>query len=363
MPLPLPRPLRLAMLLCLSCAPSQVRPPQAPPASAASSASAGQAPRVPGGVLPRSARYADLVRSATELEGSARPPSSCLLMQTASDFRLQGELSSAVRPLPLPPEDLDEPLKSAAHVELLGAWGRHGDGNGKLALAAFTSSAPTPLAFALLLTDRGIALRSPSGSHVSPVDGLDLAGALATLSQVDPERRAGVFVTAEASVPLSELYRVLSGLTSSERQVTLAVSLAGNTALPLPLSATTKSVRCPDGLSATSEPEGSLPASAIVEALAPLKERAGDCLSRGDARGAAGGRLTLAMRIAESGHVQEACVSTDQLDDPGVAKCVIDVAGQLVFPRPNPGGVIDIELPISLQASPQPAQHATCGPP
>ncbi|MDB4985248.1 MAG: hypothetical protein JWN04_426 [Myxococcaceae bacterium] len=365
----MPRKLPLFTLLCLACGPA--RPPEgAPPQPAPvarDSLSARASPlHVASEVLAKDAHYADLVRAASELEGSTREPSSrpstCLLAQTGSDFRLRAELASAVRPLPLPPDDLDQSMKNAAHVELLSAWGRHGDGNGKLALAAFSSSAPTSTAFALLLTDRGLALRSPSGSTAAPLDELDLPRALSALATLDPARSANVFVAAEASFPLRELYRVLAGLGAAQRRVVLAVSLAPNTALPLPVSATAKVARCPDGLSATDAPEGSLPASELMAGIAPLKEHAADCLARGDARGAAGGRLRIAFRIAANGHVQEACIVSDQLDDAGVANCVIGLASQLRFAPPSPTGVLDLELPIALQASPQVVQNAVCGP-
>jgi hypothetical protein len=321
----------------------------------------GASARTPSETLPRSAVYADLVRSAGELEGAARPASSCLLGRDASDYRLRAELASAVRPLPQPASELDEVLKGVVHVELLSAWGRHGDGNGKLALVGFTRSAPTREAYALLVTSRGIALRSPSGSRVSPVDDLDRERALATLLKLDQSQEASVYVTAEAGVPVDDVYALLAALAPTGRNVVLAVSLTPNTTLPLPVSATAKVARCPDGLSATDRPEGSLPGAALLAGLQPLRERATDCLTRGDARGAAGGRLTVALRVAETGGVQEACIQRDELGDPGVLACVLDLAGQLSFAAPTPSGVIDIELPVALHAPSLPAPHPVCG--
>jgi hypothetical protein len=94
--------------------------------------------------------------------------------------------------------------------------------------------------------------------------------------------------------------------------------------------------------------------------IAPLKERAPDCLLRGDARGAAGGRLTIAFRVAADGRVQEACISSDELGDPGVAACVVDLARTLRFAPLAAGGVLDLELPILLRASSRAIQRAAC---
>lgn len=352
------RSLRLLTVLTLSsiaCAPAQrpaaSRKPRAETATAA--------PQVTD-QLSSEARFADLVRSAAELEARQRPGSGCLLAPLAGGgYQLRAELALAVRPLPLAPDDLDEALKSVERVELLSAWGRHGDGNGKLALVGFTASRPTAEAVALVMTDRGLSLRGASGSPVTPRDELTLTDALAALPAGDSST---VFVAAEAGRPVRELASVLEGLTQQGREVVLAVSLSLNTTLPLPTSATAKVTRCQEGLSATDAPEGSLPNEALSAGVAALRDGAPDCLLRGDARGAAGGRLSVALRVAANGRVQEACIASDQLGDPGVAACVIELAQALSFPPPSPTGVIDLELPIVLRPSPRPPQRALCGP-
>ena len=310
----------------------------------------------------RSASYAELVRSATELESATRETRTCLLQEVSSGYRLRAAVTSSVRPLPVPPDDLDEALKNADHVELLSAWGRYGDGNGKLALAAFTSGAPAHDALALLITDRGIALRSPSGSQIEPLDGLDVPHMLAALNKLDARSSASVFLAAEARVPLPQLYGVLTVLAEQQREVVLAVPLSTNTTLPLPASATAKAAFCGGGLSDTDAAEGRLPSGTLMAEVAPLREHAADCLSRGDARGAAGGKLSLALRVAPDGHVQEACITRDELADGAVLSCVIGLASQLRFTPPSPSGVVDLELPIVLRASPQAVQHPVCGP-
>lgn len=360
------RPLRVLTLLCFGCAPAHA--PVVTSLSAADAASTrGGAPATRPAteareVVRRKDSYAELVRSATELENAQRETRACLLQEVSSGYRLRAAVSSAVRPLPAPPEDLDEALKNAERVELLSAWGRYGDGNGKLALAAFTGSAPAHDALAVLLTDRGIALRGPSGSQVAPLDGLDVPRLLAALNALDARSSASVFLAAEARVPLTQVYGVLTALAEQQREVVLAVPLSSNTTLPLPASATAKVPLCGDGLSATDAAEGSLPAGTLMAEVAPLREHAADCLARGDARGAAGGKLSLALRVAADGHVQEACITRDELADAAVLSCVIGLASQLRFTPPSPSGVVDLELPIVLRASPQAVQHPTCGP-
>jgi hypothetical protein len=355
----MPRKLSLFTLLSLGCGATQ--PPPAPATVSAQAAGASTAESV-SDQLPRDARYADLVQRASELEAVVHDTLECLLLETAGGFRLRSELAAAVRPLPTPPDDLDEALKSSEHVELLSAWGRHGDGNGKLALAGFTRSAVRGEAVAWLLTDRGIALRTPSGSAGAPLDGLDLPAALAALASLDPNRQATVFLAAEGGRPLAELYRALDALGQQGAQVTLAAPLAPNTALPLPARAAARPSRCAEGLSDTTADEGSLPTSELLAGVAQLKQQAPECLSHGDARGAAGGRLSLAFRIGEDGRVQEACISQAELDDDAVLACVKELAGQLRFAAPAPRGVVDVELPIVLKGSSLPAQRAVCSP-
>ena len=83
-------------------------------------------------------------------------------------------------------------------------------------------------------------------------------------------------------------------------------------------------------------------------------------MSQGDARGAAGGRLSLGLRIDAGGRVENACVTEDKLGDPGVLACVLDLARKLSFAPPSRGGVIDVGLPIVLLPSGGPGQRQLC---
>lgn len=350
--------LALALVGCAHRAPQPPEPPRAqPPASEPSAVSTA---RVGSDLLPSDARFADLVHAADALESRASPAAGCLLEETPEGTHLRAELASAVRPLPAPPEDLDATLASATEIDILSVWGRHGTGGAPLALASFTATPPTRSALALLVTDRGLALRGPSGRGVVPRDALSteaLRGILAS----EPE--ATLFVAAEAGTPVRALYRTLEVIAQAGRPVALAVSLSPRTALPTAPAPRTPVARCASGLSTTEEPEGALPVSALTAGLAPLKQSAADCLTRGDARGAAGGRLSLALRVNASGRVQEACLAADELGDPGVASCVLDLARGLSFAPPSPRGVLDIELPMVLRPAPAPVQRPVCSPP
>ena len=347
----------LALPLLLGCGPKPVPSAPAPGVPSPSPQAAPAAMPPPTDALGADATYADLVRAARTLEGKAGAGAGCLLARRGAGFSLQAELGTAVRPLPDALRDLDPALEAAERVELLGAWGRHGDGSGRLALASFTTSPPTREAVALVLTDRGIALRGASTGTLPRRDALDLPRAVAALSQ-QPD--VTVFVAAEAGVPLRALHDVLDALATRGLAAVLSVVLAPDTKLPPPASASARVERCASGLPETSAPEGSLPVAAIVRAVAPLKERTADCLARGDARGAAGGRIVLALRVNESGRVQSSCVTDDQLGDPGVATCMLELARGLSFPPPSPAGVLDIELPLVLRPSTSSAQRPVC---
>jgi hypothetical protein len=340
------RPWPWLLVLSIACAPKPVATvtPAPPPA-----------PEPLGDRLPAEATYADLVRSAGALLDQERPPS-CLLAREPAGFQLRAELASSIRPLPSPADDLDLLLKQSEHAELLSAWGRHGDGSAKLALVSFTLAAPARDGVAILATDRGFAVRGASTSGLLPRDGLELDQAVAAIAQL-PD--AVVFVAAEARYPLAKLARLLAAL--SARQVTLATNLSADTTLrPRPPVRVT---RCPEGLPTTTDAEGALPVAVLREGVAPLAEAGGECLLRGDARGAAGGRLTVGLRIDGRGQIGHACVIRDELHDDAVAGCVIELAHRLSFPAPTPAGaVVDVELPVALRPGPRVPQPALCAP-
>ena len=287
------------------------------------------------------------------------PAAECLLARRAGSFELGAELGAAIRPLPLPAADLDPALKQSESVELLSGWGRYGNGGAQLALASFTTHGPAASAMALIMTDRGLALRAPSGVPAPPRSELSIEAALTELARTPAQL---VFVAAEAGVALATLHELLAALEARALPVALAVNLSTDTRLPPPGGGQARAARCDDGLPATAAADGELDPSELARGLAPLKEQLAACLTRGDARGAAGGQLTLAFRINEGGQVQDACIARDDIGDPGVAACVTEVARTLRFAPPAPSGVLDIELPLSLRQPPSAAQRPTCPP-
>ncbi|HEY6876409.1 MAG TPA: hypothetical protein VI299_00235 [Polyangiales bacterium] len=304
--------------------------------------------------LPPDATFADLVRAAAELLEADRP-ASCLLAREPTGFQLRAELAASLRPLPLPAEDLGAWLKQSDRVELLSAWGRHGDGSAKLALVSFTLAAPAREAVAIIATSRGLSVRGASGTGLPARDQLDVTQASAAIAQL-PD--ALVFVAAEARYPVAQLAELLGALAA--REVTLAVNLSDDTSLRP--RAPVRVTRCPEGLPTTQEPEGALPTDQLLAAVAPLKEAAADCLLRGEARGAAGGRLTVGLRIDARGQVSHACVVHDELHDDATASCVTELAHRLSFPPPSPAGVLDVELPVSLRPGARVVQPPLCAP-
>lgn len=343
--------LSFSLLTCLpllACSPKAHEPAPASPAALAPSARAAPVSfAAPSRILEEGARYVDLVRTAGALDASTEPPGpACQLRQADGHYTLASELAAAVRPLPLPAEELNAALKSAGGVELLSAWGRYGDGDGSLALVSFSPHAPARKAVALLLTDRGVSLRSASGAGTLRHDELDVSSALAALAGHEDVL---VFVAAEAAVSVAAIHDVLTGLSERGFAAALAVNLASGTTLPPPAAA--RVPRCSEGLPETSAPEGELDPSALARGLEPLKQLLPECLARGDAPGAAGGRVSVGFRINDSGRVQEACIRGGDIEDSGVLSCVIELAQRLSFVPPVPSGVVDIELPLALRPS------------
>lgn len=347
-------PLCLLLLACGGHKSASTAPPQA----AAGTTSAGSdLSTAPQRALPPEATFADLVRAASLLDATEQAPEGCLLGRDARGaFRLAGEVRAGLRPLPQPALELDEALQGASNVQVLTPWGTYGSPPSPLAFASLTAFPPLRDAIVLTITDRGVSLRSTAQSGTLRAELAPQAKSLSALGSLD-----GViaFVAAEAAVPMREVYELMEELDRLGARTAFAVNLAPQTSLPAPAPVTSVQ-RCPDGLSETALPEGNLEVAALLAGVAPLKERAPDCLTRGGAEGAAGGKLTLAMRIDAQGRVSESCVSADELGDPAIAACVLELTRELTFPAPQPAGVVDAELPLVLRPHSAPAQAPVC---
>jgi hypothetical protein len=60
------------------------------------------------------------------------------------------------------------------------------------------------------------------------------------------------------------------------------------------------------------------------------------------------GRLKIGLRIASNGSVCSANVTSNELGDPGVASCVVQMFRSSTFPAPQ-GGCVDAEVPLKFE--------------
>lgn len=266
-----------------------------------------------------------------------------------------GMSSAALRPLPLPESDLDPALAKSISINVLTPFGRYGDASGALTLASFTYAPPTREAFALVVTDLGISLRGTSAS-VPMRDKLALADAIQAATALMP---ATVFVSAEAQVATRTLAELLRALSEQHVPVALAVALAPSTRLPEPPNRASANT-CSDGLPDTSEAEGALDVGALTGALSTLRTHAADCLGSADPRGAAGGHLSLLLRISRTGALENACIDKDEIGDARLRACILEQAKKLRFPQPSPAGSVDFALPLALVPAHPPMPPLLC---
>ena len=60
------------------------------------------------------------------------------------------------------------------------------------------------------------------------------------------------------------------------------------------------------------------------------------------------GRLKIGLRIGPNGSVCSASVTSNELGDPGVASCVVQMFKSSTFPSPQ-GGCVDAEVPLKFE--------------
>lgn len=298
--------------------------------------------------------YAALVRQVIADE-TATATSSCSFERVDQRLRFGGHAASAIRPLPLPSEELDARLARSVSVNVLTAYGRYGEAAGALTLAAYSASTPRRQAVALVITDQGVSLRGVDAS-VPIQDRLSREAAVQAAVLLQP---ATVFVAAEARVPSPLLAELLTALDSQRVPVALAVDLPADAALPQ--SSPGSSYRaCPDGLPESREAEGELAPTQLSTPLQELRTRAANCLNNADARGAAGGRLRLTFRVLPNGTVGDACIVADETGDAKLLSCILRETASVRFPAPSPIGSVDFELPLSLQPDHAPPAPLLC---
>jgi hypothetical protein len=355
----------------LGCATKPVPAPVAP-AAQAEPAAATAPPETEPEVSPRAlgarATFGDLVRVARSLASSPPPAEqSCLLGREGSGFVLAAELMPSLERMPDPPSELGARFERGADAfAVLTAWGIGGSAQATTLLAAFTATQPTALGEAptLLVLDgdaayvRAAADRSEAGAAALPIE-----HAVARAKQLTPGS-ATLYVTASAGLPLEELATVLGMLDTppAHAAVALAVLLPTDTALPSLAPPALSAELCPNGLPEVDEttPLGDLSRATVMPALAGLQESVAPCLS---ALRVQETRVVIALRVGESGGVQRACFLEQGALDPRTASCVLLVAGALELSAPNPRGVVDLHLPLTLTAGEGPGpQRALCAP-
>lgn len=295
------------------------------------------------------ARRLDQLRDQDSAEG-------CVLTE---GYRLSSDLAVAVRPLPVPEEDLDTRMAGNDPVRVLTRYGTYGE-SGPMGLVAVTTTAPPDqaVAFVVFLTDRGAYSRRTDVAFgaVVPQPIEELVGLLPY------HEVATTFVVAEAGLPLETLARFLRQLpTTLAGNVGLAVALESGTVLPsAPATDEVRTAPICDGLPPAPDDatEGTLEAADIVAALGPLRASAAICVGATTGPGARGGRLVLSARIDASGRVTDACISEDSTDDGYLRACVVEAARSLVFPES--GGLVDFALPLSVAPGVSHHQRAFC---
>lgn len=299
--------------------------------------------------------FAELVRQATQRDGRAQHAADCLFELHDDGLILRGDVLGAVRPLPMPSLDLDQPLLASVSINLLTPFGRYGDAPGALSLVSFSYAPATTRAVAIVVTDRGVYVRGTSAS----VPALNAATAQEAARAVAAVDKATVYIAAEAEVSTKALVDVLQALDTSRLPVALAVNLTSDTTLPNAVSEPLAPL-CPDGLSVTNDAEGDLNPSTLSATLSQFRERAADCMESADAAGAAGGHVTLAMRVGNTGSVSEACLQREETGDARLRACLLREAKKLQFPAPQPAGSVDLALPLLLQSRKPPAPKPLC---
>jgi hypothetical protein len=251
-------------------------------------------------------------------------------------------------------------------VRLLTRWGIAGGTlpSRPLALIAFTTTVPVNGApAAVIVGATGARVRTATGcvgrSPAGPDD-------LASPAVVEALRGAAVIaVTAEAGVTLARVVEVLTQLDPLGRPITLAVALDSETRLPEPAAAggtDPDAGMCPSGLPQPdpSAAEGVIHAPALTASLGTFRTAAQRCLASATGPGAAGGRLTLAFRIAADGRVAHACAIDDATRDSALRACVLESLRAIQFAAPDPAGWVDAQLPLVLRADETLAQRPLC---
>lgn len=310
------------------------------------------------------ATFADLVAAMRRLDdrGEGASGAGCLLRgsgRAGASWHLEADLAVGVRPLP-EAGPLAARLADGGPVRVLTRWGQRGDG--RVTFAALTTLPPPRGGEATLVavTDEGVLLRMTGEAVGAPDGGPHPVPALAgPLSRVLERAGAEVYVTAEPGTSLRRLREVLAALSATAQdRVAFAVALPDGVSLPAPPAIEDAEGLCPDGLPPSGEDAGEVDPGRLRVAFAPLAEAGAACLSRAAPEAARGGRLELVLRIGAGGQVRQACLRRDGIGDPRLRACLLSAVRSLSLP--DPGGDVDVALPLSLTPDRSGAQRALC---
>jgi hypothetical protein len=364
----------LGMVMTIGCAGSQesVKPIAREPVGKPPAQSSEDVP-LDRRLLSTDARFGDLIAAVNHLDQHDQHHSEkkCLLRRlpfNSERIALEADLAVAVRPLPDAPERLDKRLRTeSGKIHVITIWDRIGVDASGIALVAFTTTSPASArlpAVALFLTDRGITIRQTDQIPEPNNKPIQLNQLASFLADIASQKNFALYVTADAQIPLSALYDLLSTLPYPQPEVALAVALAAGTRLPTQSKPSTRdtAVWCPQGLPELKHdaPQGDIPRSDIVATVGAMREEAQQCLAAADGSAAGGGRVQVAIRVGASGSVERQCLIEDEIQNLALAKCILSTVSSLRFPPPNPSGSVDIHLPLRLTSQGISGQKPVC---
>lgn len=288
------------------------------------------------------------------------------MLRISNPARLEADLAIAARPLPPAPEQCERAVaESVGAIPVISTWGNRPGESDDGVLVAFTTTTPKAVknpAIGLFVTTAGVLLRAADPNLRAKPERMtpDQAGVL--LSSV-----AGpgtVYVTADRDLPLSQLLETVELVVPDRFEIALAVALPKGTKLPVltPPTAARAGELCPDGLPppAASDREGELSGAAAQSSVGPLREHALACALNTGGRALLGGRLVLALRIADNGRAREACFVSDEIGEPLLRRCLVSAARDLAFPAPSPAGFADLQVPLQIELEGPAAQRPRC---
>ena len=298
------------------------------------------------------ATFADLVETARALDGQGDGDSDAgCLLRGAGSWRLEADLAVPLRPLPAPVASLAQALRRhSGPVRVLSRWGQRG--GGRRAVAVFTMTPRTPGQSALVFVGaEGLVLRSTDGALEATVTPAELGERLVDYAEV--------VIPADAGTPLDRLASVAAAL-PAETTVAFGVLLPEDTRLPEPLvpAEASEAGLCPGGLPPTDEAEGRFDAASAAGALADLRGRLARCNEYRSGVGEAAGVLAVGFRIGPGGEVTQACATADAIGDPALRACALQAVQETRFA--DPGGVVDLALPLGFEADATARQQVLC---